>query len=624
MKQRLILTIFLCFNFSITKTSNPLDKACGGRTGSVEAAAFHGQMGLGKIKWKGKHYSWTQVIQGGFFFNALYLRILLSEFYCARCAIGASPFASSDLAQQANPASFPDLTSGNQPKSPGLLPGGFDATTVNAFINKAKNYAAQLRTVRKLLEPANDYSNNAPFTMNKSSGNTPAPNPLTTFAGIIIVPTKQFVSSLGPINVENGQIFTQPRFFPYQNPIGTPSVTSSSSASNVITTPNAVASTTNGSNTDPTSLTMSLNAALKEHPQSSKFCIISMTSWDKSATLNSQPLPLRLKSLNMGVLGTNLNLTIYDGYNTLTSDQIALANFFKYAVHNPWAIVIEIDGNLENQKINTTATIKAFVHLNPLEFSAIPNLNTLINMPNNLYYSIQNTNDGLSVSQQSQRTPTARLLRGIANGYLTSWKYNPLASGSNNSHLSDWEDAYNAVSYPTPSTSQFQNNSDNYMFYALFGCRSALSQMYIQQKAIASISSIIANPTKSIPGYVGASKVGITGSVATATLGYNPVTTVIQNFANPRASSQQTSKPKPKTNKKTKSPKSIKQPKPAPKQKPNQFTDSASVKAYKKGYQDGLASTQNKPRRPRRMGNASIKAYKAGYQDGFTAVQYGE
>lgn len=633
MKYKSPLLVIFCSTFLLvhadnTSPTNPFNKAWSHRTGGIAAAIFHGKMGAGITKWKGKAYSWEELIQGGFFFNALYLRILLSEFYCGRCAVGVSPFTNSALAQQAAPASFPTLSSTNQPKSPGLLPGGFDAKVINTFFNKGKGYVQSLQTVRKQLAPLNDYANNTKFGTNKPSGKTPAPNPLTTFAGVIIVPTKKFVKNLGPININNGQLFTEPRFFPYKNPTGTPTVISNPSTSSnasstsfsVVTAPQAVTSTTKGNTSDPTSLKMILNASLKNHPENSVFCNLSLSAWKSTANLNGKPLPIRLKNLNLSVLGQEIPITVYDGWSPLTKNVTSLGHFFKYAPSNPWAIVIEIDGNLGapspttgKRPINTQSRILGLVQLNPLEFSSIKNLSSLLNMPQNLYYSIQNTYDGLTDSQISQRTPTARLLRGIANGYLTSWNYKPLPNGSKTSNLMAWENEYNnRILYPTPTGLQFLENSDWAMFYGLYGCRQALTRMHIQQSAIKSIQNIIKNPKKSIPGYVGAG----------TSLLYQPVNTVIQKMGGIPTSTPKTPvhhkanpaaivhhKANPKHSSSTKSPKPL--------------TSSASIKAYKAGYKAGLIDSKNNTqRKPRKNSSAAIKAYKAGYKDGLTAAQY--
>jgi hypothetical protein len=433
------------------------------------------------------HLWWEHAIQVGSFNDVLHLRMLLSEYYCARCGIAASGFTNSAL----TPANIWPVTK-TQPAGWNVQPGGFNINTVGAFRNTAASYTTALEAARKKLEPAsNFYSNKTQIPSNS----------LDTFAGVIIVSDNSFNSVLQYRGVA----------IPGHGDLG-----GKYGGKNVMLF---------APQTKPTNNTVNVkvqgNALFKTNQvQATKL----LTLCDITLTNNSGSVPAtstQLQSIKGKVLGYPIN-PIY-GYapQQLSSGQ-AIGTFFKNAPNNPWALVIVLSATTSStateKKIQFNTSIPALVQLNPYEFpsSNISNVNTLLGYPSALYNKASTAG-----TTAGSITPTGRLLRGITNGYLTSWSYHALANP--NPMFQPWGNTLSAAQqtgtrniYPTPGNFKFNNsinNNENKMLYALKGSLEAIKQMHLTTSALPQIQAIITHaqnnsgelPANYIPGISGKS-----------------------------------------------------------------------------------------------------------------------
>jgi hypothetical protein len=391
-------------------------------------------------------------IQQGKLNDALYMRMLLSEFYCARCAIGITPFNTTRLAPQNNWSNWLTV---KKPSGLNIQPGGFMSGSVNNFIKYATSCAKALRTERLKLQPTGQI-----------------PNPLETFKGVILLLDED---KLGDIII-NGNIYSGSADAPVWIEAGALS-----------------------SNKQ----TVSVSASGQLASASETFVDLTLTAWapknkyGSPHTFNNKPFPTLFKSITGTLLGGTISpFYIFSPQHGAVGNQ-GYASFFKNAPNNPWALVVKVTASVNKitQKIAPTATILAMVQLNPLDFppkTSTPLL-TLLNYPKALYYSttIKPTN------------PTAKLGRAITNGYLTSWKYKALVDPK---PLLQPNSAPQPQSlYPTPSAAEFRDNNPNTMIKALYAYRQALGLMYIHKSDIPHLKTIISSPTTSTGSYIGTS-----------------------------------------------------------------------------------------------------------------------
>jgi hypothetical protein len=413
-------------------------------------------------------------LQSGNLNNALYLRMLLSEFYCARCAIGASAFNTSALAPE---TTWPSKSNNQYTNHSGnMQPGGFVQSTVNSFVTKAQKSASNLMKGREAFEAASNYYYKGTKIV--------APDILDNFAGIILIPETSFIKTFGTrspngeqaIELTNNYWFGKAQLF-------RPTKTSETSLS--------IAQKTASGNS-----------------------VLDIVLTSKSSTYyegGERNTPFRLGSITGSVMG---------GTIAPIEPSQEMISFFKNAPNNPWALVVSISmqpkfnpKSTSNKKQYTTHhTVLAMVQLNPLSVTlrTVPAIKTLSDLPSNLYNTTSNPDSYAG-------TPTARLLRGIANGYLTSSKYNSLKNPAPvmnpEGTFGQATGSYRAEArpqhmYPTPSPQSFESQNDNEMFYALYATKIALNSLYIHQvgHTFPDIETIIASPTQTIPGiYFGAS-----------------------------------------------------------------------------------------------------------------------
>lgn len=499
-------------------------------------------------------WTWEIAAQAGYFKEGLFLRLLLSEFYCARCAIGASPFTNDNLKQV---MTWPSVTSNSNGT---LKSGGFDTATVQAFITKANGYTITLRIAREHFDP---------------HVKPTFANPIKGFAGVIIVPSKKFIQQLGKIQIQN-KVIDGPTFFGCKPPKTTSTKTfaTTSISTTPLTTTLGILSQ-NVSPQETNAVKVSLEGQLQPPRMSlstHSLCDLTLTSYKSNITLgNNQPLQWYLNSIRGSIGNSTFNIEIFNKLRAPNSDQTELIDFFLQTPSNPWALVIELDGELISSSekngggtINISAAIPSIVQLNPGAFAQYTqldsdehtNFETLLAMPSDLYYGVQDTHPG-------KVTPTARLLRGICNGYLTSWKYHQLIKPN----LSAWKPifkGYTGINYPTPKISEFEKNNPNTMFYALYGTRKGLDCFYLTEGGIPAILDIIQNPNTSRPGYT------VLGKKS------NIITNIIAKMNSASHRDQQNRR----------------RPGVTPQRSIN-LSNMSSTEAYKKGYRTGQSATKD-------------------------------
>jgi hypothetical protein len=467
--------------------SNPLDKL--GMKPITDRAYVAGMI-------RSNQATWAEML--GYSNDGLYIRLLLTEFYIARCGIAASAFRSGALEPE---NIWPGTL--NQFQGWNVQPGGFNTSTVDNFFKIAEPYVRvhnPLVEARTALEPASNFYH--------GTSSTP-PNPLDTFAGIIIIPDV----TMGTITIGENS-FNVPGFFPYTPP------TKSSSNSTSITM-----ELKNAAITNPLTKTISKPTSL---------CSLTLKAWPSDRKYNWKPVTFRLQSLVATVMGQTITPEFYAATADLTPDQKKMASFFKNAPNNPWAIVIHLnatpDGKptvlpdgTKQQKYTVHPTIPAFVQLNTYEFfentQTFKTIKTaaktsftlleLLQMPTNLYNSVQ----GVHGTAYNYATPTGRLLRAITNGYLTSWKYKPLVSPHpgfqpNGRTPGTADDIGIASDYPVPGNGQFANAPNNKytMLFALAACLHPLKNAYIPSSSFKDILTIIKDQYTPLGSYMGAPK----------------------------------------------------------------------------------------------------------------------
>jgi hypothetical protein len=399
----------------------------------------------------------------GSFNNALYQRMLSNEVWAARCATGASFFLTSDVnpvltrpttATRTSTSDYSSALIGN------MQPGGIDNTIVNTFFTQACRMGGDLRTARAAMTTAS----------NRYNGVSKAPpNPLETFKGVILLLDAK---ALGDIVVGDNMYFGNTQLF-------IPAETLSSNKQTV---------------------SVSLSGQLQGTTKS--FVDLTLNAWPNGMKFNNKFFPSLFRSITGKLLGGSIEpINIFQpGY----ANGKTFIQFFKNAPNNPWALVIKVTASTDKltKKVTPVANILAMVQLNPTQYAPphVSNLQSLLASDyNNSLYNLTNKP---SSPQATSNFCTYRLLRGIANGYLTSWSYKPLVAASgflkpvyrNNP-------TWLQRTYRTPTNFNDQGYS---LYHAMYGTKTALSMMHIPKNAFKDLEAIIANPTRpTSSGYIG-------------------------------------------------------------------------------------------------------------------------
>jgi hypothetical protein len=406
-----------------------------------------------------------KLIQEGRFNNALYIRTLLAEFYCGRCAVAASGFTNSTnlaiFTNKTTSTSAGNTWPANTSATGDMRPGGLNIDLMNTFVTTAQSNANKLQTARTAMEGASNF-------YYEGTQVTPS-NPLENFKGIFLVPDATFSSLVGDIIID-GNIYggTDPA----------PIFIKAGSLSGNSVTANA-------------------NITLKTGIKPAANLIL--TAWPPGKKFNNKNFPTLFKSITGTLLGGPI-APIYIFQPQFNAFAKEFTPFFQKAPNNPWAFVVTLNATTTKSTGKTViaphASLLAMVQLNPLDYPppVASTIKTLNSMPSNLYNLTENPKTYLNFS-------TNRFLRGIVNGYLSSWEYKQIIKPSSDVGLETMQ-----AFYPTPTAKEFAQNNRNTMYYALYATHQALGKIHLTKKAFSSsknILSIINNPDKPAPGHIG-------------------------------------------------------------------------------------------------------------------------
>jgi hypothetical protein len=467
MKFKRSLTLILLVSVLQTQASNPLTYLCEKSIPGVSSIGDGGSVGtIANYGWKvvKGNGSLNTYIRNGVFNNAAYVRILLSEFYCGRCAIASGAFANNKLAPQTDWPSNTQIGYGNV-QSGNMQPGGFIENTVNDFYNTAKSSSGDLKDVRLKIEQNSNFY---------YEGSGPPINPLDNFAGVFLVPDSAFIEKYGAhLALENEGYINRMMFLK-------PTKTSETSTNPIF----------------GKTITVSYSGYSSEEingKSSVNVIDLTLTSYSSKFGQYTPSSSTQLYSITGSAVGLS-SKTIIQGYTGEPNSGNKIGTFFRHAPNNRWALVVSVSYSNKTNKISYS--VPGMIQLNPLDYppNNASNINLLMNSPQKLYGMTSNPKNVEGIS-------TARMLRGLANGYLTSWSYKQLVKPAN--FLMPNSSPNQGSIYPTPSTKAFASSVDHRMLYALYSTRQALTTMHLRKEGIPYIEDIIKDPSKATKGYIG-------------------------------------------------------------------------------------------------------------------------
>lgn len=446
-------------------------------------------------------------IKNGTFKNVMYLRMLISEYFFARAAIGISPFRTILQDTSKNTSTYPIFN-------------GFTQNDINIFntiVEYAQVFAQMCRYTQTILtspqQTQNSQNNTNSFnsTQQNSSNSNALANPLNTFAGII---------------VQTPQLTKMPSSFFYNTTINTSFVTNQQDLP--ITQPCSNAS----SSLRPTALYTFKNNSAWDNPSNPSFMggQITICSEQQNTTL----VPVTFEITTQVVAGQT-QITYIAGFgsgSTSTKQEIdilsnptlnnQIMDFFNNAPNNPWVIIFTMNFTVDSTNTITglSLTPQALAQLNPITAAPqltqwqsnitgskpVSNLLTfstesynksypLVFLPS-YFYNLANPH----ITNSAYDLPYCyRFTAGITNGYLQTSSYQ------------NWPDLEKAEQYVITGVDKNIQTTminpsaiDNQLFYALKASYLALNMMYITAPAFSLLPTIIKNPQQDIPGmYIG-------------------------------------------------------------------------------------------------------------------------
>lgn len=454
-------------------------------------------------------------IKNGTFKNIMYIRMLISEYFFARSAIGISPFRS---VLQENT---------NAPKTDYPVWQGFSKTDTQIFesiTSYGQAFAQMCNYAQTILispQQATQNTTNQSSQQNSgvfgqqqvtSSSNNPLTNPLNTFAGVII---------------QTPQLPKMPSNFFYNTTITASFVTNQQALPITQACNNASASLT------PSSFFTFRNDVVLDKPANPTFIGGQITICSSQQTQISAPVTFEITSqvvaqatqltaiagAGNGTTATQASINIL-GNQTLNNQII---NFFNNAPNNPWILILEMDFSVDgnNNLTGLTLTPKALAQLNPLiaaptftQWQSNIQGSNPVSVP--LSYSTTSYNGSYPLAflpsyfyylanprikdPNYDLPPAYRFTAGITNGYLqssTAQQWFTIKKAQQNQYGFDG----------TYGDKEANVVIDNTLFYALKSSYFALKQLYINYPAFAHLDQIITNPTQDIPNiYIGATQ----------------------------------------------------------------------------------------------------------------------